>query len=186
MNTDYRIIRSARRTISIEIDDNARLIVRAPKRMPQYEIQRFVDEKSRWIEKHIAKVLDRNEKRRNVEPIARKEIEELKKKAHSVLPKKVRYYADIIGVTYGHITIRSQKTVWGSCSSKGNLNFNCMLMMAPEHVQDYVVVHELCHRKEMNHSARFWELVKAVIPDHKQCRRWLKEDGTVYLNAVIR
>ena len=76
--------------------------------------------------------------------------------AVKTIPEKVRYYAPLVGVTYGRITIRNQRTRWGSCSSKGNLNFNCLLMLAPPEVLDSVVVHELCHRKEMNHSKMKW------------------------------
>ena len=82
-----------------------------------------------------------------------------------------------VGVTYGRITIRNQRTRWGSCSAKGNLNFNCLLMKAPPEVLDYVVVHELCHRLEMNHSPRFWAQVERVLPDYKVSRKWLREHG---------
>lgn len=184
MMPEYTLIRSRRRTIAIEITGEAKLLVRAPMRVPKYEIERFILEKEEWINKHIEKVRQRNEKAALVEPIGEEELKELGREALRVIPKKVSHYADIIGVTYGRITIRNQKTVWGSCSSKGNLNFNCLLMKAPEHVQDYVVVHELCHRKEMNHSKRFWELVASVIPDYKLCRKWLKEEGAVYLRQI--
>jgi predicted metal-dependent hydrolase len=97
--------------------------------------------------------------------------------ARKVIPQKVAYYARIMGVTYGRITIRNQKTRWGSCTSTGNLNFNCLLMMTPEAILDYVVVHELCHRKEMNHSARFWAQVEKILPDYRARRKWLKDQG---------
>lgn len=87
------------------------------------------------------------------------------------------YFAKQIGVTYGRITIRNQKTRWGSCSSKGNLNFNCLVMLTPLEVIDYVVVHELCHRKEMNHSKAFWAEVEKVLPNYKEQVKWLKENG---------
>ena len=93
------------------------------------------------------------------------------------LPEKVRFFAEKIGVSYGRITIRSQRTRWGSCSVKGNLNFNCLLMLCPEYVQDYVVIHELCHRKEMNHSAAFWAEVEKHCPDYRIRRKWLKDHG---------
>ena len=83
----------------------------------------------------------------------------------------------MVGVTVGRVTIRNQKTRWGSCSTKGNLNFNCLLMLCPEEVRDYVVVHELCHRKELNHSARFWAEVEKILPDYCIKRKWLKEHG---------
>ena len=105
------------------------------------------------------------------------ELTLLAKQAKQVFPEKVAYYAPKVGVRYGRITIRTQKTRWGSCSSKGNLNFNCLLMLASEEVQDYVVVHELCHLKEMNHSKRFWQEVERVMPNYKVHKKWLKEHG---------
>ena len=93
------------------------------------------------------------------------------------IAERTAYYAGIIGVTYGRITIRDQKTRWGSCSSQGNLNFTWKLVLAPPEVLDYVVVHELCHRIEMNHSAAFWRQVVRVLPDYQQQRGWLKENG---------
>lgn len=89
----------------------------------------------------------------------------------------MEYFAEKIGVDYGRITIRCQKTRWGSCSSSGNLSFNCLLMLVPESVRDYVIVHELCHRKEMNHSARFWREVAEVCPDYQASRAWLRKNG---------
>lgn len=106
------------------------------------------------------------------------EIEKMLKLAKQVIPEKVAYYARLMEVNYGRITIRKQKTRWGSCSLEGNLNFNCLLMMVPPEVLDYVVVHELCHRLEMNHSSRFWLQVENVIPNYRKPRKWLKEHGS--------
>ena len=100
------------------------------------------------------------------------------------IPQRVAHYAAKLGVTYGRITIRNQKTRWGSCSSKGNLNFNCLLMLTPPEVIDYVIVHELCHRKEMNHSARFWTLVASILPDYTEQKRWLREHGGVIIGRL--
>ena len=97
-----------------------------------------------------------------------------------MIPPKVEHFAKIIGVDYGTITIRMQKSRWGSCSAKGNLNFNCLLMKTPDEVIDYVVVHELCHRKEMNHSPRFWAEVEKIIPDYKKRRSWLKTNSHLF------
>lgn len=156
-------------------------MVRAPMRTPGYEIERFIEEKDAWIRKHMEKAEDRLRKEKDIEPVGRWELKDLKEEALRVMPGKVRHYADILGVTYGRINVRNQKTLWGSCSVKGNLSFNCMLMKAPERVVDYVIVHELCHRLEMNHSGRFWALVGSVIPDYKECRRWLRDEGSLYL-----
>ena len=109
--------------------------------------------------------------------MSKEELAKLTRLAKEILPIKVAYYARIMGVSYERIAIRHQKTRWGSCSSLGNLNFNCLLMLVPEAVQDYMVVHELAHRKEMNHSARFWAEVEKIIPDYKKHRKWLKDNG---------
>lgn len=95
--------------------------------------------------------------------------------AKRYIPERVAYWADIIGVTYGRISIRQQKTRWGSCSGEGNLNFNCLLMQMPKEIIDYVIVHELCHRKQMNHSKLFWAEVAKILPDYKERRKALKE-----------
>ncbi|WP_287884417.1 M48 metallopeptidase family protein [Agathobacter sp.] len=89
----------------------------------------------------------------------------------------MEYFAKLIGVNYGRITIRNQKTRWGSCSSRGNLNFNCLLMLTTPEAIDYVVVHELCHRKQMNHSKAFWSEVEKILPDYKTQVKWLREEG---------
>ena len=105
------------------------------------------------------------------------EIRQLAAQAVEVIPARVRHFAPLIGVTYGRITIRNQRTKWGSCSSNGNLNFNCLLMLTPPEVIDSVVVHELCHRKEMNHSEKFYAEVAKVFPDYKKWDKWLKDNG---------
>ena len=90
------------------------------------------------------------------------------------LPDRVRYFAGLLGVTVNKITFRPMKSRWGSCSSKGNISLNSLMMLVPEKMQDYVIVHELCHRIEMNHSPRFWALVAKVLPDYKEREKWLK------------
>ena len=166
----YRLIRSDRKSIGMQITADG-VVVRAPKRLSAAEIDRFVQSKRSWIEGHLSKIPAPQPK------FTQTEIEALARKALTVIPDRVRHFAPIVGVTYGRITIRSQRTRWGSCSAKGDLNFNCLLMLCPEEVQDYVVVHELCHRKEMNHSAAFWAEVEKYCPDYKFHRKWLKENG---------
>lgn len=176
MNIEVR--RSNRKTMSIEVTREAKVLVRAPYHMPLFEIQRFVNEKSDWIEKHIQKMLEKQQEESERESLTTEQIQKLAEQALEIIPKRVSYYAEMIGVTYGRITIRNQKTRWGSCSAKGNLNFNCLLMLMPMEIIDYVVIHELCHRKEMNHSKRFWDEVEKVLPDYKERRKWLKENGS--------
>ena len=96
------------------------------------------------------------------------------KQAKTVIPKRVRFYAEQMGETFGNITIKNQKKRWGSCSSARNLNFNRRLIMAPQEVMDYVIVHELCHLRQMNHSNAFWQEVEMVLPDYKMHKKWLE------------
>jgi hypothetical protein len=112
------------------------------------------------------------------------EINQLADKALKVIPERVAYYAPIVGVNVGKITIRNQVSRWGSCSSKGNLNYNCLLMLTPPEVIDYVVVHELCHRRELNHSARFWDEVERVLPDYREAKEWLKNNGGALIQRM--
>ena len=100
-----------------------------------------------------------------------------REEARKYLTERVKVYSRRIPCEYGRIFIKNQKTCWGSCSTKGNLNFNWRIMMAPAEIIDYLVVHELCHRIEMNHSDAFWKLVEKQLPDYKERRQWLKENG---------
>ena len=171
---EYRIIRSRRKTLAIEITPHGEILVRAPLRLAAREIRRFVDSKQPWISAHLSALPIAT-------PLTREEHNALVHSARQVLPQKAAHYAKLLGVTYGRITIRSQKTRWGSCAASGNLSFNCLLMLAPEEIQDYVVVHELCHRKEMNHSSAFWSEVETIMPDYRSRKAWLKEHGASLL-----
>ena len=178
------LIRSNRKSIALEIRPDATVLVRAPFGMKDGEIQSFIKEKENWILTHLERVKERNKSRNNPEKLSTDEIRRLAHLASQVIPVKVRQYAAIMNVQYGRITIRSQKTRWGSCSGKGNLNFNCLLMLTPDEVTDYVVVHELCHLIEMNHSKAFWAQVERVLPDYRQQRKWLKEHGNTVISRV--
>lgn len=167
------VIRSDRRTLSLEIRDRETVLVRAPRRMAQWRIKSFVNAHRDWIEARLEKLAAQP----LAEPLSEVEIAQLKKRGKQVFPERAAYYAPLVGVSYGRIAVRCQKTKWGSCSSKGNLNFNCLLLLAPPEVLDYVVVHELCHRREMNHSPRFWAEVERVLPDYRESRRWLRQHG---------
>ncbi len=173
------VIRSNRKTIAIQVNPDMTVIVRAPKRATEKDIERILLEKDKWIKKHIEqfKISKAENEARGIKPLTSDEIRKLADEALEYIPERVQYFSKIVGVDYGRITIRNQKTRWGSCSSKGNLNFNCLLMLTPPEVIDYVVVHELCHRKEMNHSKAFWSEVEKVIPDYKRWVKWLKEEG---------
>lgn len=170
----YRVVRSDRKTLALQILPDGTVVVRAPRKMPPAQIHRFVAEKESWIRKHTTAVP-------TLPKLTRAQLQQLKNQAAAHIPSLAAAYAHRMKVRYGKITIRCQHTRWGSCSSKGNLNFNCMLMLAPASVIDYVVIHELCHRLEMNHSQRFWALVQQHCPDYAAQRRWLKEHGSSIL-----
>jgi len=178
------IVRSNRKSIAVEIKKDLSIIVRAPFFVNDKEINAFVDSKKDWIEKHIIDMKKRSEQRSSIEKFTSEEIKSLADKALDYIPKRVAYYSPIIGVDYGRITIRNQVSRWGSCSAKGNLNFNCLLMLTPSDVTDYVVVHELCHRKEMNHSPKFWNEVEKVLPNYKTSRKWLKDNGGALIDKI--
>jgi len=178
-----KIIRSKRKTVSLELRPEG-IVVRAPQRMSKQDIYKLVENKRPWIEKNQQKLQERQALLAKQEPYSEEEIKALAQKAIEVIPSKVKYYAELLGVDYGRITIRSQRTRWGSCSAKGNLNFNCLLMLMPDEVIDSVVVHELCHRKHMNHSAEFYGEVKRVFPEYDRWDKWLKEHGGQYLSRL--
>lgn len=174
-----KIIRSKRKTVGISVKPGGEIIIRAPRLLPRAAILSFAYEKADWILSSYEK-----QKNRAVPPIdAPKDAATLalekryRDAAKEYIPKRVEYYHEFTGGTYNKITIRDQKSRWGSCSSNGTLSFNYRLMLAPPRVLDYVVVHELCHLTHMNHSADFWNMVASILPDYKEYRKWLKENG---------
>ena len=178
---DLTVIKSKRKSISIEISHTGRILVRCPLRMSDDKVRDFLNKKQHWIDTHLEKIQNNAAFQPSIPDIDEKEISRLKALAKKILTEKTIYYAGLMNVTYGKITIRHQKTLWGSCSYKGNLNFNCILMLLPEDVQDYVVVHELSHRLYMDHSRAFWKNVAEILPSYEKSRSWLKTNGSFIL-----
>lgn len=181
------IIRSSRKTLAIEIRPDMRVIVRAPHRAPNGYIEQFISGRADWIVEHLRRTEQKNRQCNDALPVKKlsnNDIKELADKACTCIPGRVAHFAPIVGVTYGRITIRNQRTRWGSCSSMGNLNFNCLLILTPPEVIDYVVVHELCHRKEMNHSQLFWNEVARVLPGYAEQEKWLKTHGNEIMKRM--
>lgn len=180
------VVRSKRRSYGIVVDEEGCVTVRIPLRGSMITARNLVRDKRDWIFKKVD--LQKRRKQEREEQTAQSESKytpeqrvglekRYRQAAKEYVPKRVDYYASVLGVSYERIRIAEQKTRWGSCSSKGTLSFNWKLMLAPPKVLDYVVVHELCHIKEMNHSPRFWKLVEEIMPDYKEYRTWLKENG---------
>ena len=180
------VVRSSRKTLAIEVRPDGTIRIRAPRFCSALQIQRFVRQNQNWILKKLGQAEERQKRKKTPAgaPFTAQELRELAGQAKEELPPRAARYAEQMGVRYGRITIRAQKTRWGSCSAKGNLNFNCLLMLAPPEVLDYVVVHELCHRKEMNHSPRFWGEVAKIMPDYKKHEKWLKTEGTKLMRRM--
>ena len=173
---EYTIKRSKRKTIGLEITDEG-LLVRAPMRASKREIERVIAQHRDWIEKKTALRKQAKASALQKGALSAQDLQLLTEQAKEYIPKRVSYYASLLGVHPGRITIRGQKTRWGSCSAKGNLNFNCLLMLTPSEVIDSVVVHELCHLLEMNHSKEFYKKVLSVFPDYHTHHAWLKKNG---------
>ena len=209
-----KIIRSKRKTLSLTINENAELIIRAPKRLSVEKIQDFINEKENWInrkkrliENQIKDVTSNHNKLLylgnlfpiNVEQNASKELfftgEEFiansiepdslslsikkwyKNKFKEIALPRVAYFANKHNLMVNQVRIKNQKTMWGSCSSKNNINLNYLLLMAPMGVIDYVIVHELVHTIHRNHSTDFWDSVESIMPEFQEHKRWLKKNG---------
>ena len=181
-NIPVEVLYSRRSTLGLEIKADGRVCARMPRGIPSQAVMDFIKERQDWI---VQKWFLMEEKRRVREqrPLpdyaAHPELEAAyRKRARTQLEARAAYYAGLMGVTYNRIAIRAARTRWGSCSAQGNLNFHWKLILMPPEVLDYVVVHELAHRKEMNHSARFWEEVERILQDYKRRRKWLKDYGS--------
>lgn len=170
VDMDYEIIYTSRRTLSLCIKDG-KLVVRAPRGARREDIDKALSSHEEWIEKHITRQKNKKERFDRLTP---EDIDRLKALAKEILPRKVAYYAQRMGITYGKVTITSAKTRFGSCSSSRDLCFSYRLMTYPEEAIDYVVVHELAHIKEMNHSSRFYAIIETQLPDYKERKKLLK------------
>ncbi len=182
---DFQLIRSRRKTLAMELREG-QVIVRAPRWVSRGEIDRFVQAHQGWLRQAMEREARRQAELAAVVPLTPAELEDLAARARAHLPQRVAFYAPLVGVDYGKITIRRQRARWGSCSAQGNLSFNCLLMLAPPEVLDSVVVHELCHRKVMDHSPRFYQLLLRVMPDYQTHHRWLKQNGPALIARLPR
>lgn len=206
---DYKVIKSRRRTISLEIREG-QIVVRAPLFLPSFAISKFVRDRSDWISKHLAKQSDKSSLAEDEimiggEPIrlefssgrdgvrlgegklvvstvgGSKKLQILKLKHFLIrlTQEKVLNYLKIYQANFEidfNFTVRMYKSKWGSCSHDDKLTFNGKLAMTADEIIEYVVVHELCHTKEKNHSRGFWRLVENILPDYKKRRKWLRDN----------
>lgn len=174
-NISYTVEREKRKSVSLHLYSDGRVIVRAPKFLPEGIIHFFLSRKLAWVEKkvfyfleHPTTILNKKKSSQKQEYLQYKEV--TRKHVH----EKLSYFNQHYGFSYNQVRIKNTKSRWGSCSLKKNLNFSYKLALLPEHLLDYVVVHELCHLKELNHSRAFWSLVEKVIPDYEKRRKELR------------
>lgn len=212
--TPHKIIKSKRRTLSLSINENAELIVRAPNQISNKKIEEFIIEKSKWINKNKnlmqSRINEMNDSDSdylflgNIYPLIKvyenpnkidfngtefiTSIENqdtfkaslkswYKIKFKEIAIPRLNYFSDKYNLKINQVRFKNQKTLWGSCSSKNNINLNYLLVMAPMLVIDYVIIHELVHTVHKNHSENFWNAVEAIMPDYKKAKKWLNKNG---------
>lgn len=176
-----QVIFCKRKSIAVQVQVGGQIVVRAPYTMTVVQVASFLECKREWIEANHKKIMERAP---HHIPLSLEEAataasldKKLQKEARKHIPLRVAYFCQYTGGIYTSVSIRNQKTRWGSCSSRGTLSFNYRLMLAPAEVLDYVIVHELCHLTHMNHSKDFWSMVERIMPDFRFSKKWLKEHG---------
>jgi predicted metal-dependent hydrolase len=171
-----QIIYSKRRSIVLQVK-NGQVFLKAPLRTPTKFLEGLVAKKQKWIQDKIEVSKKVYENKEDKKSISLETVRFYKKEFGAYLDEKVTLYAEQIGVTFNKISIRKTVSRWGSCTTSGNLSFSIFLWDTPNHVIDYVIVHELCHRRYMNHSKDFWNLVLQHYPEYKLAEKWLKING---------
>lgn len=156
------------KNMRLSVGSSGILHITVPRFLPIVLVKKFVLENADWVLRHIRKVQSR-------EVLKVRKYIEAKEESRKFIESRLNYYATEYGFKFNRVSIRNQKSRWGSCSAKRNLNFNYRLLFLPIHLADYVIVHELCHLKEMNHSREFWKLVGGILPDYRERRRDLKK-----------
>jgi len=165
----YTIKRYRRaKNVRIHIDARARVTVTAPVRCSKKFIHQFVEDQQEWIASHKQKIAARSEKWVMPEGVLQDSYAACHARARRFVRERLRHYNAYYNFDFNKVSVRDMKTRWGSCSSEGNLSFHYRLLFVPVELADYVIVHELCHLQELNHSARFWRRVSEQIPDYKK------------------
>lgn len=169
---DYTLIRSERKTLSLGVQRDGTVVVRAPRRCPRAQIDAFVAEHEAWVQKAKARQAAYASAH---PPLSPQQLAALRMRAEQDLPARVAHWSRVMGLTPAGITITAAKTRFGSCSGKGRVCFSLYLMQYPDAAVDYVVVHELAHLRVRNHGADFYALVESVLPDYRAREKLLRE-----------
>ncbi len=174
-NIPVEIVYTRRKSLGLQIKSDGRVYARVPERTSDEVIRYFIEKHTAWILRKRSRLV--NVPQASVTRLPEVTSEAGKRQIRRLVTQRVAYYAGMMGVAYGRISMRNQRTRWGSCSSDGNLNFNCRLLFVPPELVDYVVVHELAHRRHMNHSPEFWQEVERYLPDYRERREKLRQYG---------
>ncbi len=159
--------------LRLNIHSDGRIAVSAPKRVSMGRIESFIQSNADWLLLRLAEIAAKPQTTRSPKHTA-KEIAAYKRQARDLVKNRITELNKSYGFRFGAIAIRNQKSRWGSCSKRGNLNFNYRIALLPAEYADYIIVHELCHLKEFNHSKKFWDLVALAAPNYKQLRKNLR------------
>ncbi len=192
MKITVNITHSNRSTVRVEVKSNTSIEIDVPKDMSRDTVERFINEQRLFVDQRPGSVTTwrvelptrKRAAKKSSSGFSERELDELKACAREAIPKRVAELALLLGVTYNDIRIKAQKTRWGSCSSKNNLNFNCLLMLCPDEVRDYVIIHELCHLKHLDHSKKFWAEVERYCPSYKAQDKWLTSEGSLLMRRL--
>ena len=170
----YTIKESVRaRRLRLTIRPDGSIAVSVPRRVSEKIVEGFVLQKARWILRKLNYVRKRKE-RIPLDSVSGNYTQD-KDRALSLVQERIEYFNSHYSFRFNTLRIKNQRTRWGSCSRRGALNFNYRIVLLPAHLADYIIVHELCHLKELNHSNAFWSLVSRFIPNHTQLRRELSD-----------
>ena len=173
-NIQFLIKNSDRaKRLRLAVYANAQVVVTVPKGVAKVAIDKFITQKSEWIEEKVAYFSQF--KNKQITKTSEADFMKYKSEALTLATERVEHFNASYGFSYKQINVKNQKTRWGSCSTKGNLNFNYKIIFLPETVRDYVIVHELCHLKEFNHSRKFWNLISKTIPELSEIKNSLRE-----------
>ncbi len=176
LDIDYTVKRSQRaRTMRLAIYPDGNVVVTAPKFFALRAIEDFVMKHSTWVRARVEET-----RGRTILRIRRADIPGLKKRAFALAQARSEYFAAYYGVSYKKISIRAQKSRWGSCSEYGNLSFNYKIAILEPRLADYIVAHEICHIRQFDHSKAFWALVAEQFPDHQELRLKLRNTATIF------
>jgi len=175
LDIEYTISRSRRaKNIKLKITSDQKVILTMPWWTPQKIGLKFLQSKQDWVRKKLKEIKTNQEKNGHWNKLSRKDYLKHKEEARALVEKKLKYLNSFYDFQFNRISIKDTKSRWGSCSSQGNLNFNYKIIFLKPKEIDYILVHELCHLKEMNHSSYFWKLVSQTIPDYKEIKKGIK------------